>query len=164
MPAHTSQSQACCCGSRCCRCCDADAGAAGNPAGSDGQQCRRRTESDCGSGGCQPQNKNDLCLGTVSSSIALPSRQRKLLATKAFHVSSHYDTAIFNYFNEDETIFKTSISEGQILRYGENPHQKGFFFGDFDKMFTKVHGKELSYNNLLDVDAFLMRRRILLLL
>jgi len=79
--------------------------------------------------------------------------QRKLLATKAFHVSSHYDTAIFNYFNTDETVFKASISEGQILRYGENPHQKGFFFGEFDKMFSKLHGKELSYNNLLDVDA-----------
>ncbi len=79
--------------------------------------------------------------------------QRRLLATKAFHVSSHYDTAIFNYFNTDETIFKTSISDGQVLRYGENPHQKGFFFGEFDSMFTKLHGKELSYNNLLDVDA-----------
>lgn len=79
--------------------------------------------------------------------------QRKLFATKAFHVSSHYDTAIFNYFNTDDTYFKTSISEGQILRYGENPHQKGFFFGEFDKMFSKLHGKELSYNNLLDVDA-----------
>ncbi len=79
--------------------------------------------------------------------------QRKLLATKAFHVSSHYDSAIFNYFNTDETILKTSIADGQILRYGENPHQKGFFFGDFEAMFTKLHGKELSYNNLLDVDA-----------
>ena len=79
--------------------------------------------------------------------------QRRLLATKAFHVSSHYDTAIFNYFNTDDTILKTSIANGQILRYGENPHQKGFFFGDFDAMFTKLHGKELSYNNLLDVDA-----------
>jgi phosphoribosylaminoimidazolecarboxamide formyltransferase/IMP cyclohydrolase len=78
---------------------------------------------------------------------------RKLFATKAFHVSSNYDTAIFNYFNTDETYYKESISNGQILRYGENPHQKGFFFGDFDAMFTKVHGKELSYNNLLDVDA-----------
>jgi phosphoribosylaminoimidazolecarboxamide formyltransferase / IMP cyclohydrolase len=78
---------------------------------------------------------------------------RKLLATKAFHVSSHYDSAIFNYFNKDETVFKASIDNGQILRYGENPHQKGFFFGDFDAMFTKIHGKELSYNNLLDVDA-----------
>ncbi len=79
--------------------------------------------------------------------------QRKQLATKAFHVSSHYDTAIFNYFNTDDTIYKASISNGQELRYGENPHQKGFFFGDFDAMFTKLHGKELSYNNLLDVDA-----------
>ncbi len=84
---------------------------------------------------------------------ATTSAQRKLLATKAFHISSNYDTAIFNYFNTDETIFKASIDNGQILRYGENPHQKGFFFGEFDKMFTKVHGKELSYNNLLDVDA-----------
>ncbi len=79
--------------------------------------------------------------------------QRKLLATKAFHVSSHYDTAIFNYFNTEDTYFKSSISEGQILRYGENPHQKGFFFGEFNQMFSKLHGKELSYNNLLDVDA-----------
>lgn len=79
--------------------------------------------------------------------------ERKLFATKAFHTSSHYDTAIFNYFNQDETFYKESVSNGQVLRYGENPHQKGFFFGDFDKMFTKLHGKELSYNNLLDVDA-----------
>jgi phosphoribosylaminoimidazolecarboxamide formyltransferase/IMP cyclohydrolase len=78
---------------------------------------------------------------------------RKQLATKAFHVSSHYDAAIFNYFNTDETIYKESISNGQVLRYGENPHQKGFFFGDFEAMFNKIHGKELSYNNLLDVDA-----------
>ncbi|RWX03669.1 bifunctional phosphoribosylaminoimidazolecarboxamide formyltransferase/IMP cyclohydrolase [Flavobacterium cerinum] len=79
--------------------------------------------------------------------------ERKLFATKAFHTSSHYDTAIFNYFNQDETFYKESVSNGQVLRYGENPHQKGFFFGEFDKMFTKLHGKELSYNNLLDVDA-----------
>jgi len=78
---------------------------------------------------------------------------RKLLATKAFHVSSHYDGAIFSYFNTDETIYKASIADGQVLRYGENPHQKGYFFGDFDAMFQKLHGKELSYNNLLDVDA-----------
>ena len=89
----------------------------------------------------------------TSGNGATTLEQRKLLATKAFHVSSHYDSAIFNYFNTDETILKTSIADGQILRYGENPHQKGFFFGDFDAMFTKLHGKELSYNNLLDVDA-----------
>jgi phosphoribosylaminoimidazolecarboxamide formyltransferase/IMP cyclohydrolase len=79
--------------------------------------------------------------------------QRKYLATRAFHVSSNYDTAIFNYFNTEDTYYKESIANGQVLRYGENPHQKGFFFGDFDAMFTKLHGKELSYNNLLDVDA-----------
>jgi phosphoribosylaminoimidazolecarboxamide formyltransferase/IMP cyclohydrolase len=81
--------------------------------------------------------------------------QRKALATKAFNVSSHYDSAIFNYFNKnhDEPILKISEQQAQILRYGENPHQRGFFFGEFDKMFTKLHGKELSYNNLLDVDA-----------
>ena len=79
--------------------------------------------------------------------------QRRMLATKAFHVSSHYDTAIFNYFNTDETYLKISMAAGETLRYGENPHQKGFFFGEFDKMFTKLNGKELSYNNLLDVDA-----------
>lgn len=83
----------------------------------------------------------------------LTLEDRKLFATKAFHVSSHYDTAIFNYFNTDDTIYKESVPNGQVLRYGENPHQKGFFFGDFDNMFSKLHGKELSYNNLLDVDA-----------
>ncbi|MBS9461985.1 bifunctional phosphoribosylaminoimidazolecarboxamide formyltransferase/IMP cyclohydrolase [Flagellimonas sp. 389] len=80
---------------------------------------------------------------------------RKRFATKAFNVSSHYDSAIFNYFNGDgtETALKISELNGQVLRYGENPHQKGFFYGDFDAMFTKLHGKALSYNNLLDVDA-----------
>lgn len=78
---------------------------------------------------------------------------RRLLATKAFHVSSHYDGAIFNYFNTDETVLKISHANGNELRYGENPHQKGHFFGSFDSLFDKLHGKELSYNNLLDVDA-----------
>ena len=80
---------------------------------------------------------------------------RKKFAMNAFNVSSHYDTAIFNYFNADhaEPVLKISETQGKVLRYGENPHQRGFFFGDFDAMFTKLHGKELSYNNLLDVDA-----------
>ncbi|WP_271392593.1 bifunctional phosphoribosylaminoimidazolecarboxamide formyltransferase/IMP cyclohydrolase [Aequorivita sinensis] len=82
-------------------------------------------------------------------------KDRKRFAAKSFNVSSNYDTAIFNYFNSEENLpaFKISETKGQELRYGENPHQKGFFFGDFDEMFTKLHGKELSYNNLLDVDA-----------
>lgn len=80
---------------------------------------------------------------------------RKAFATRAFQVSSHYDSAIFRYFNRggNTTALKISEPAGQELRYGENPHQKGFFFGDFEAMFTKLHGKELSYNNLLDVDA-----------
>lgn len=80
---------------------------------------------------------------------------RKRFAAKAFNVSSHYDSAIFNYFNSNHDLAALKVSEtkGQVLRYGENPHQKGFFFGDFEAMFTKLHGKELSYNNLLDVDA-----------
>lgn len=89
----------------------------------------------------------------VSHNGATTLEQRRWLATKAFHVSSHYDSAIFNYFNTEETILKTSLDNGQELRYGENPHQKGFFFGEFDQIFDKLHGKELSYNNLLDVDA-----------
>ncbi len=80
--------------------------------------------------------------------------QRKAFARDAFNVSSHYDTQIFHYFNAGEKeIFKESIQQSQVLRYGENPHQKGVFFGDMDAIFDKLHGKELSYNNLLDVDA-----------
>ena len=79
--------------------------------------------------------------------------QRKKFAAKSFNISSHYDTAIFNYFNEDEVVFKASEMVSKTLRYGENPHQKGYFFGNLDAMFDKLHGKELSYNNLLDVDA-----------
>lgn len=80
---------------------------------------------------------------------------RRKFAARSFNISSNYDTAIFNYFNSDHAIASLKISEmkGKVLRYGENPHQKGFFFGDFDAMFDKLHGKELSYNNLLDVDA-----------
>ncbi len=81
--------------------------------------------------------------------------QRKAFARKAFHISSHYDSAIFNYFNQEEplNIFKQSIEPAQILRYGENPHQQGIFYGDLNQLFDKLGGKELSYNNLVDVDA-----------
>src|SRR5690554_805524 len=80
---------------------------------------------------------------------------RKKFAAKSFNISSNYDTAIFNYFNTTEKLpaFKISETNGKALRYGENPHQEGHFFGDFDAVFDKLHGKELSYNNLLDVDA-----------
>ena len=79
--------------------------------------------------------------------------ERKRFAAKSFNISSHYDCAIFNYFNNEQNILKLSEPNGKELRYGENPHQNGFFFGKFDKMFEKLNGKELSYNNLLDIDA-----------
>lgn len=80
--------------------------------------------------------------------------QRRNFARDAFNVSSHYDTHIFSYFNKGElAVFKESIQTSQALRYGENPHQKGTFYGNLDDIFDKLHGKELSYNNLLDVDA-----------
>ena len=77
-----------------------------------------------------------------SSDIA----DRKQFAAKAFATSSHYDTAIFNYFNLSEQlpVFKQSVQKSEALRYGENPHQKGVFYGDLDLMFTKLNGKELS--------------------
>ncbi len=81
--------------------------------------------------------------------------ERQAFAANAFQVSSHYDTAIFNYFNRKAGVQALKVSEpsGRVLRYGENPHQKGMFFGDFEALFDQLHGKELSYNNLLDIDA-----------
>lgn len=81
--------------------------------------------------------------------------QRRRFAAYAFNVSSHYDTAIFNYFNQAEQIpaFKQSCRHGEVLRYGENPHQKGVFYGDLESCFDKLNGKEISYNNLGDIDA-----------
>lgn len=82
-------------------------------------------------------------------------QQRRAFATRAFNTSSHYDTAIFNYFNQEASIpvFKQSEQQAKTLRYGENPHQRGTFFGDLEAMFDQLNGKELSYNNLVDVDA-----------
>jgi phosphoribosylaminoimidazolecarboxamide formyltransferase / IMP cyclohydrolase len=80
---------------------------------------------------------------------------RRELARRGFKVSSHYDTAIFNYFNLDseELSFKHSIHQSEVLRYGENPHQSGVFYGNLEEMFDVLNGKALSYNNLVDVDA-----------
>ncbi len=79
---------------------------------------------------------------------------RKWFAKEAFKVSSAYDSAIFNYFDgEDESALRVSINQGKKLRYGENPHQQGMFYGNFDDIFEQLHGKEISYNNLLDIDA-----------
>lgn len=80
--------------------------------------------------------------------------QRRWFAKEAFAVSSMYDTQIFNWFDSrDESAFRMAIDGKTPLRYGENPHQKGCFYGDFDSIFTKLHGKEISYNNLLDIDS-----------
>jgi phosphoribosylaminoimidazolecarboxamide formyltransferase / IMP cyclohydrolase len=81
--------------------------------------------------------------------------ERKTFAAKAFNVTSHYDTAIFNYFNQEQNLksLKVSETEGRALRYGENPHQTGIFYGDLEAYFDQLNGKELSYNNLVDVDA-----------
>lgn len=82
--------------------------------------------------------------------------QRRWFAKEAFAVSSAYDSAIFNYFDstfETPSALRVAIDGEMPMRYGENPHQKGFFFGDFNAMFEKLHGKDISYNNLLDIDA-----------
>lgn len=80
---------------------------------------------------------------------------RKLFAALAFDMSSHYDTAIFQYFNKEAGLdrYKASYRNGITLRYGENPHQKGVYYGDLEGMFEQLNGKELSYNNLVDIDA-----------
>ncbi len=80
--------------------------------------------------------------------------QRKKFAVEAFMVSSHYDTKIYEYLSPDPFLsLKISEQKGYELRYGENPHQKARFFGDLDEIFTQLHGKQLSYNNLLDTDS-----------
>lgn len=82
---------------------------------------------------------------------------RKRFAALAFEVTSHYDTAIFNYFNQEQKlpVLKVSHTTGTPLRYGENPHQAATFFGDLHALFEQLNGKELSFNNLVDVDAAL---------
>ena len=110
--------------------------------------------------------KDTLCVGTMDDYAELLEvlekgegettlAQRKRFATRCFDVSSNYDSAIYQYFSGDTQDQSLKVSEQNVmpLRYGENPHQRGWFYGDFDAMFTKHHGKELSYNNLLDVDA-----------
>ena len=80
--------------------------------------------------------------------------ERRWFAKEAFGVSSHYDSAIFNYFDGEEgSAFRCSANSQKTLRYGENPHQKGYFYGNLDAMFDQIHGKEISYNNLLDINA-----------
>ncbi|MHC1689722.1 MAG: bifunctional phosphoribosylaminoimidazolecarboxamide formyltransferase/IMP cyclohydrolase [Bacteroidales bacterium] len=89
--------------------------------------------------------------GNGSSTI----EERRFFATQAFNVSSHYDTAIFKYFNREEAVdaFKESILVSKTLRYGENPHQKALYFGNEGSLPEQLWGKEISYNNLLDIEA-----------
>lgn len=80
---------------------------------------------------------------------------RKLFAIRAFDTSSHYDSAIFTYMNRDNSVpsFKVSGANGKVLRYGENPHQQGVFYEESESYFDQIHGKEISYNNLVDIEA-----------
>jgi phosphoribosylaminoimidazolecarboxamide formyltransferase/IMP cyclohydrolase len=97
----------------------------------------------------------DLLHLLESKNCSSEQADRKRFAAMAFDATSHYDTAIFNYFNGSFNIpsFKQSIQQGRTLRYGENPHQQGRYFGDLEQLFEQLHGKELSYNNLVDIDA-----------
>jgi phosphoribosylaminoimidazolecarboxamide formyltransferase/IMP cyclohydrolase len=81
-------------------------------------------------------------------------QERRWFAKEAFAVSSYYDTAIFNYFDDNaDSAFRHAVDHQKPLRYGENPHQRGYFYGNLDAMFDQIHGKEISYNNLLDINA-----------
>ena len=94
-------------------------------------------------------------LDIITENGAVTTREeRRWFAKEAFAVSSHYDSAIFGWFDGGEdSAFRCAAEEPKVLRYGENPHQKGVFFGDLNKMFDQIHGKEISYNNLLDINA-----------
>lgn len=94
-------------------------------------------------------------LDIITENGAVTTREeRRWFAKEAFAVSSHYDSAIFGWFDGGEdSAFRYAAEQPKVLRYGENPHQKGVFFGDLDKMFEQIHGKEISYNNLLDINA-----------
>lgn len=81
-------------------------------------------------------------------------QERRHFARRAFAVSSHYDSAIFRYFDgEEHSSLRLTADGAKHLRYGENPHQRGIFYGDLERYFEQLHGKELSYNNLQDIEA-----------
>ncbi len=101
------------------------------------------------------QNEYSDLLDILANGAETDIAKRKELAMKSFDISSHYDTAIFNFFNaqSEEKVFKYSKAPSKVLRYGENPHQQGIFYGNFNDVFDQIHGKEISYNNLLDIEA-----------
>jgi len=101
------------------------------------------------------QDQYEPLLDIITANGALTTlEERRWFAKEAFAVSSHYDSAIFNYFDgQEESAFRYSENNSKILRYGENPHQKGVYFGKFEDLFEQLQGREISYNNLLDIDA-----------
>ncbi|MGB3074966.1 MAG: bifunctional phosphoribosylaminoimidazolecarboxamide formyltransferase/IMP cyclohydrolase, partial [Chitinophagales bacterium] len=105
---------------------------------------------------CASRNEYaDLLRLLQSKNGRTANEDRRNFAVRAFNVTSHYDTAIFNYFNKDGAVraFKKSMLQSKSLRYGENPHQQGTYFGDLNELFDQLNGKEISYNNLVDIDA-----------
>jgi len=101
------------------------------------------------------QDQYEPLLEIITSNGAKTTlEERRWFAKQAFAVSSHYDSAIFNYFDgQEESAFRFSENNSKILRYGENPHQRGVYFGKFEDLFEQLQGREISYNNLLDIDA-----------
>ncbi len=104
---------------------------------------------------CASRSDYDPLLALLQRSGGSTLEERRHFAARGFQISSHYDTAIFHYFNAQEQWpgFQESISGSRGLRYGENPHQQGRFYGPLEELFDQLHGKELSYNNLVDIDA-----------
>lgn len=102
---------------------------------------------------CDKNDYTSLANVITTQNASTTLEQRRHHAGKAFHVTSHYDGLIFKYFDKENAALKISVADKYPLRYGENPHQQAAFFGKLTDMFDQLHGKELSYNNLLDVDA-----------
>jgi phosphoribosylaminoimidazolecarboxamide formyltransferase/IMP cyclohydrolase len=102
---------------------------------------------------CDKKDYQSLAEVIEKQNCSTTLEQRRYHAGKAFHVTSHYDGLIFRYFDKDQSALKLSSADKYPLRYGENPHQQAAFFGKLNEIFDQLHGKELSYNNLLDVDA-----------
>ncbi|MEZ4826842.1 MAG: bifunctional phosphoribosylaminoimidazolecarboxamide formyltransferase/IMP cyclohydrolase [Bacteroidia bacterium] len=106
---------------------------------------------------CIPSQKYYAALTEIlrTQDGVITTAQRKLFAGAAFDTSSHYDASIFRYLSPDSSSLKLSYPEPVVLRYGENPHQKGYYYGDLESQFVQLNGKELSYNNLVDIDGAL---------
>jgi phosphoribosylaminoimidazolecarboxamide formyltransferase/IMP cyclohydrolase len=102
-----------------------------------------------------PESYQDLYTLLLQKNGESSMEDRRFLASKAFAVCAHYDIAISNYFNKDNKIEILNHAARKPLRYGENPHQQSAFYGNLDKTFIQVHGKEISFNNLVDIDAAL---------